>query len=98
MSDLFLWLTILVTGGFLALAAIGWGSYLIWKDYSKKEEEKTMEVKTLQGATPAVVELNTLEAKPFSGWDLKVQGEATVLVGDNVAITGPIVALAPVAA
>lgn len=71
----------------------------VWKLFEmRNKKEKKVNVQHMQGAAPMVVDLNSLEPKPFSGWKLNVQGDATVLVGDNLVVTGRIVSLDPVAA
>ena len=92
---------VLAVGSFVCgslLLAVGVGVIFLIFQNNQTPRRKKMDVKVLQGATAKVVEMNTLEAMPFAGWKLEVQGQATVLVGNDLVVTGPIVDLMPEAA
>lgn len=72
-------------------------AYLIYS-HSNKRKKDNVNVIHQAGAKPMAVNLESLEKKQFSGWDLIVEGEATVLVGDDLVVSGPIVGLKPIAA
>jgi ADP-ribose pyrophosphatase YjhB (NUDIX family) len=52
-----------------------------------------METKVLEGVKAMTVELKTLVTGIVKGWELKVQGTATILIGNNLVASGPIVSI-----
>lgn len=84
-------------GGMFFLA-VGLG-VIIYFATRKGKVEMNANLKMETNVKPMEVNLNSLEKGQFAGWDLLVEGEATVLINDEgLVATGPIVRISPVAA
>jgi hypothetical protein len=92
--------TVIFGCGCILLLVVGVGVYLSFKPVNQPRRNKVnINMKAVPNAAPLTVDLTMLERRddflPETQWHTNVDGEADVLAGDGIVVTGPIVGFRP---